>query len=182
MKQLLLTISLLIFLQGCARYTSDIEVKTELGAQADLSDYKTYTWLERITSLNDPSGKWQPSGLDVAGEIKFFIDRELRDHGLHLSTTNPELAVAFQLGVNMQSLKLKQNPKSNLAVLTNVPDAALVVILIDTATKEIIWVSKAEAEIQQGYDAELVRKRIDYTITKMFKALNKKSFFSDLWD
>ena len=82
----------------------------------------------------------------------------------------------------MQSLKLKQNPKSKLAVLTNVPDATLVVILIDTATKDIIWISKAEAEIQQGHDAELVRKRIDYTITKMFKALNKKSFFSGLWD
>ncbi|WP_221895441.1 DUF4136 domain-containing protein [Bathymodiolus japonicus methanotrophic gill symbiont] len=173
--------SLLILLQCCVPYTRDIEVKTEVGTQADLSDYNTYTWLETMSTLNDPSGKWQPTGLDLAGEIKFFIDRELQDHGLHLNTTDPELGVAFQFGADMQSLKLQQNPKSKLAVLSNVPDATLAVILIDTVTKDIIWISKAEAEIQQGYDAELVRKRIDYTITKMFKALGKKSFFSGFW-
>ncbi|WP_428357791.1 DUF4136 domain-containing protein [Methyloprofundus sp.] len=149
----------------------------ELGLNADLSQYQSYAWLETVTTLNDPSGQWQPSGLDIAGEIKFFIDRELSDHGLYLSSSNPELAVSFQLGANMQALKLKNDPDSKLAVLTNVPDAALMVVLIDTATNNIIWISKAEAEIQQHDSKEIVLKRIDYTITEMFKALTRKSFF-----
>ncbi len=77
----------------------------------------------------------------------------------------------------MQALKLKNDPDSKLAVLTNVPDAALMVVLIDTATNNIIWISKAEAEIQQHDSKEIVLKRIDYTITEMFKALTRKSFF-----
>ena len=176
MKQLLLVIALL-FLTGCAPHYKDIRVKTEVGHNANLGDYHSYMWLANISALNDPSGKWQPTGLDIAKEIKFFIDRELNNHGLYLSTTDPELAVAFQIGADMEALKLTTDPKSKLAVLTNVPDAALMVVLVDVATQSIIWVGKAEAEIQQDINAELVRKRLDYTITKMFKELNKKSLF-----
>ena len=177
MRQRLFTITLLCLLAGCAPYAKDIRVKTMIGHNANIYDYKSYIWLENISTLNDPSGKWQPSGLDIAGEIKFFIDRELRDHGLHLSTTQPEISVSFQVGANMQSLQLKKDPKSKHAILINVPDASLMVILADTATQSIIWIGQAEAEIQQGHDAELVRKRIEYTITKMFKELNKKPLF-----
>ena len=177
MKQLILTISLLMLLTSCTTYTQDIRVKTEVGHNADLSYYKSYTWAVNITSLNDRGGKWQAPGIDIARETKFFIDRELHSLGLIYSNTNPEITVAFQLGADMQSLKLKKDPESGLAVLKNVPDAALLVILTDIATKNIIWISKAEAELQKNASAELVRKRIDYTITEMFKPLNKKTLF-----
>ena len=177
MKQLLLVISLLFLLAGCAPYTKDIKVKTAVGHNANISDYNSYIWLNIITTLNDPSGKWQPPGLDIAGEIKLLIDRELTNRGIYLNTIDPGLAVAFQLGADMQALKLKTDPKSKLAVLTNVPDAALMVFLIDTESQSIIWIGKAEAELQQDIDAELIRKRIDYTITEMFKQLNKKLLF-----
>jgi len=77
----------------------------------------------------------------------------------------------------MQALKLVKDPYSSQDVLINQPDAALIVVLIDIASKNIIWISKAEAEIQQHIDARLVRKRLDYTITEMFKDLNNKSWF-----
>ena len=173
----LLAISLILLLTACAPYTKDIKVKTEVGHNANINDYKSYIWLNNITALNDPSGKWQPPGLDIAGEIKLLIDRELTNRGIYLNTIDPELAVAFQLGANMQALRLKTDPKSKLAVLANVPDAALVVFLIDTTTQSIIWVGRADAELQQDIDDELVRKRIAYAIAEMFKKLNKKSLF-----
>lgn len=177
MKQLLFAITLSFLLTGCATYTEDIRVKTAVGHNANLNDYKTYIWLSNITALNDPSGKWQPPKLDVAGEIKYFIDRELRDSGLSLNPIDPELAVAFQLGANMETLRFKVDPKSKRTILSNVPEAALIVYLIDTATQSIVWIGKAEAELQPGIDAKLMRKRIDYTMTEMFKELNKKSWF-----
>jgi hypothetical protein len=173
----LFAISLLTLLISCASYTSDIRVKTEVGINADISDYKSYAWLKPITTLNDPGGKWQPPGFDIARDIQLLIDRELRKRGLKLNTINPDILVSFQLGANMQALKLKKDPKTQQGTLISAPDAVLMVILMDSANRNIIWISKAEAEIQQDYDAELVRKRLDYTITEMFKALNKKSFF-----
>ena len=182
MRKLFLSIPLLFLLAGCTQYAKDIRVKTEVGVNADLSAYKSYAWLDTISTLNDPGGKWQPPGVDIAADIKLLIDRELRKRGLQLNTRNPDILVSFQLGANMQALKLIKSSKSKQDVLINVPDATLMVVLIDAASRNIIWISKAEAEIQQDRDAELVRKRIDYTITEMFKALNKKSFFDhSLW-
>ncbi|MBT5222282.1 MAG: DUF4136 domain-containing protein [Gammaproteobacteria bacterium] len=173
----LLALSLVILFMGCTSYTSDIRVKTEVGTHADISDYKSYAWLNPVTTLNDPTGKWQPPGFDIARDIQLLIDRELGKRGLKLNTITPDILVTFQLGANMQALKLKKDPKTQQDTLINTPDTNLIVILINNKNRGIIWISKAQAEIQQERDSELVRKRIDYTITEMFKVLNKKSFF-----
>ena len=175
MRHLIITV--LILLTGCAYYAKDIRVKTEVGVHADINRYTGYIWSESITSLNDPSGKWQPPGFDITEDIRQLIDRELTKRGVRFNPTNPGLAVSFQLATNMQALKLVKDPYSSQDVLINQPDAALIVVLIDIASKNIIWISKAEAEIQQHIDARLVRKRLDYTITEMFKDLNNKSWF-----
>lgn len=104
----LLAFSLLILLIGCASYTSDIKVKTEVGINADISDYQSYAWLNSVTTLNDPTGKWQPPGFNIARDIQLLIDRELGKRGLKLNTINPDILVSFQLGANMQALKLKK--------------------------------------------------------------------------
>ena len=130
MKQLLLAITLSFLLAACAPYAKDIRVTTEVGHSANINDYTSYIWLDNITALNDPSGKWQPPGFDVAGEIKTVIDRELNDNGLHLNMIDPELAVAFKLGANMKALKLKTDPKSKLAVLENVPTKHVVATML----------------------------------------------------
>ncbi len=174
MKPLFLAIILLSLLTGCAPYAKDIHVTTEVGHNANLANYKNYIWLDNITAMEDPSGKWQPIGLDIAGEIKYAIDQELNESGLYLNAFDPQLAVTFKLGINMQALKLKFDPKSQLDILVNVPDAALLVFLIDAETQSIIWIGKAEAELQENDSKELVSKRIHYTISEMFKALNKK--------
>ncbi len=168
---------LLVLLVGCAPYAKDIRIETELDSKADITAYKSYAWLGDVSILNDPNEKWQPSGLDISSEIKFMIDRELRAGGLHLSDDKPDLAVSFLVGADMESMKLKADPDSKLESLQNVPEAALVVILIDVATENVIWLGKAEGEVQKGADQEQVRKRIDYAITTMFKELHGKSWF-----
>lgn len=173
----LLLITLLTLLTGCAYYAKDIRVQTEVGVHADISRYTAYIWSESITSLNDPSGKWQPPGFDITEDIRQLIDRELAKRGVRYSTTNPGLAVSFRLAANMQALELVKKPNSSQDMLIIKPDATLIVVLTDIASKNIIWISKAEAEIQQDIDAELVRKRLDYAITEMFKGLNNNSWF-----
>lgn len=174
MRYLILT-SLLFVLTGCTPYyATDIRVKTEVGINADISLYTSYRWSETITSLNDPSGKWQPPGVDIAQDIRLLINRELTKRDVLYNTESTELAVSFQLAANMQALKLVKDPYSAQDVLINQPDADLMVILTDIKRKNIIWISKAGAEIQQGISTALVRKRLDYTITQMFKQLKRK--------
>jgi hypothetical protein len=168
---------LLALLAGCAPYAKDILVETELDPKTNISAYKSYAWLGDVSILNDPNEKWQPSGLDISSEIKFIVDRELRASGLHLSDAPPELAVSFLVGADMEAMKLKVDPDSKLESLKNVPEAALVVILMDVATENVVWIGKAEGEVQEGANPEQVRQRIDYAITEMFKELNGNAWF-----
>ena len=123
--------------------------------------------------LNDPEGKWQPPKMNIAEDIKFLIDRELRKRGIYNNAENPDLAVAFFMGVDMEAMELKTDPKSKQEMLTNVPEAALVVALIDPYTGYWVWLGESEGELQKNPTDEVIRKRLDYAVTEMFKKLPK---------
>ena len=67
-------------------------------------------------------------------------------------------------------LELKENPNSKKEVLTNVPKAALVIVLIDADTGYAVWMGFAEGDIQEQQTIENIRSRIDYAVTEIFKS------------
>lgn len=170
---LVLTICL-VLLSGCAVFNNnfnDIQVDAQTDPQANMAGYKSYAWLGSARVLNDPGNKWQPPAMDIAGDIKYLIDRELNKQGIYSNNENPDLAVAFFIGVDMDAQKIVDNPDTNVDVLENVPQGALVVTLINAETGYVVWVGTAEADITEGASEELIRERLDYAISKMFKSL-----------
>ena len=170
---LLLTVTI-VLLSGCAVFNTgmqDIKVDAVTDPKANMAGYKTYTWLGAIGGLNDPSKKWQPPSIDISGDIKYLIDRELRKHGINSATTNPDLAVAFFVGIDMEAMQLKDDPNTQGDVLENVPQGALVVALIDINTGYAVWRGLAKANIIENISSEQARNRLDYAISKMFKEL-----------
>jgi hypothetical protein len=57
--------------------------------------------------------------------------------------------------------------------LTNVPKGALTIALVDAETSVVIWAGIATAEIQQSPDQEVIKKRLEYAVSAMFKQLPK---------
>ena len=164
----------LLVLSGCTSgVTKDIQVKTETAPKADISGYTSYTWLGSASILYDPEGQWEQPDFDADAEIKFLIDRELREHGMAESSSNPDVIVAFAAGIDMSTMEIKTDPESELKTLENVPSGALTVILIDAQTGLAIWVGVATGEVQQNPDQEVTKKRLDYAVTQMFKQLKK---------
>ncbi|WP_428353932.1 DUF4136 domain-containing protein [Methyloprofundus sp.] len=164
----------LILLSGCAVFnqkTCDIEVDAQTDPQANMAGYKSYAWLGSARVLNDPDNKWQPPAMDIAGDIKYLIDRELNKQGIYSNNENPDLAVAFFIGIDMDAQKIVDNPDTNVDVLEDVPQGALVVTLINVETGYVVWVGTAQADILEGTSPELVRERLDYAVSKMFKLL-----------
>ena len=149
----------------------DIQVDAKTNPKTNLSGYKTYAWLGAAKALNDPSKKWQPPKMDITGDIKYLIDRELRKHNINSTTVEPDLAVAFVIGVDMDALELKDDPATQGDILENIPQGALVVALIDIETGYAVWVGVAKANIIEGASAELVRERLDYAVSNMFDLL-----------
>lgn len=159
-------------LSACAtNATKDIVVDAKVDAKADLSGYKSYSWLGAARMLNDPEKKWQPPKMDIAGDIKYLIDRELRKRDIFAVAENPDLAVGFFMGVDMENMQLKEDPNDHVEVLKNVPKAGLIVVLTDVETGYVVWMGVAEGDLHEGADDELVRKRLDYAVTHMFKLL-----------
>jgi len=162
-----------LLLTACASVTSDIKVDANADSKAKLADYKTYDWLGAAKLLNDPNKVWQPPKVDIAGDIKYLVNRELRKRGIYSTTGKPDLAVAFFLGVDMEAMELKEDPESKNKVLKNIPKAGLVVVLIDVDTGYVVWMGAAEGNLQENPTDEVVRKRLDYAVTKMFKLFPK---------
>ena len=173
----LLVISIL--LSACApKLTKDIQVEKASDPKVNLKAYKTYAWLGSASVLNDPEGKWYPAKLDVASEIKFLIDRELRSNGLsEVADQDAEVAISFFTGVDMEAKSLKADPKTQVEIPTNVPKAALIVVALDVQTGLVIWMGVATGDINEGATLEDSKARLDYAITKMFRSPR----FYDSW-
>jgi hypothetical protein len=163
-----------VFYTACSTVpTKDIEVDTEADPKVNFSGYKSYTWLGSAAIVNDPNGQWEPPGFDADAEIMYLINRELRKRGISESTTDPDMIIAFAVGIDMDALGLKTEPDTKMDTLTNVPQGALVVALMDSDTGFVIWDGVATAEVQRNVDDETMKARLDYAVTKMFKQLPK---------
>ena len=164
----------MLFIGGCASsVTKDIMVDAEADPKIDFKGYTTYAWLGSAAIIYDPDGKWEPPQFDADAEIKFLIDGELRKRGMSEDSVNPDMIVAFAAGIDMASMEIDIDSKSDLVVLENVPMGALTVILVDAHTGQAIWAGIATAEIQQSPDQDMVKKRLDFAVTGMFKKLPK---------
>ncbi len=162
----------LIFLTGCASITKDIQVDAASDPKANLSGYKTYTWLGAGEVLNDPGKKWKKTDLPIAGNIKYLIDREMRKHGITpAQPANADLGVAFFIGIDMEAQKLQKNPETKVEMIENVPEAGLIIALVDTKSGFVVWVGEAVGELSENASDEVVEQRIDYAVTEMFKLL-----------
>lgn len=152
--------------------TDDIKTTAELDPKANFKGYKTYAWLGSAGILKDPEGNWEPPKFDADAEITFLINQELRNRGMSESSKKPDLVVAYALGVDMAALKAKTNPETKMSVLKNIPQGALMVVLIDSDSGFVIWAGSATAEIKNlGPDAS--KQRLAFAISDMFKRLPK---------
>lgn len=171
-KTIYLFVMLTVLLTGCASVPkSDIKVEAEADPKVDFSGYKTYAWLGSAAIVNDSFGQWEPLSFDADAEIKFLLDRELRNRGMTESTTAPDLIVAFAAGIDMDALELKQDPEAEASILKNVPQGGLLVVLVDSKSGFLVWMGIATADIQQDIDATNAKLRLNYAVTQMIKTL-----------
>ena len=170
-----ITALLVLLVSACATTpTSDIQVETEMDPKVKMSGYKTYAWLAPNVMLNDPEGQWdQGQGRDIEPEVKFIVNKLLRDLGMSEVNNDPDVQVSYAAGLDMTILELKQDPETKKEMLTNIPKGALVVALIDSNTGYVMWIGKATGNVPQDLTLEQKRARIDYALKQMFKQLPK---------
>jgi hypothetical protein len=173
-KHLLATLFFLLLVAACTTVpTQDIQIEADAHPDVDFSKYKSYAWLGSAAVINDTTGRWEPPGFDADAEIRSLIDSELRGRGFSEDTADPDMIVGFAAGIDMDILRIELDPESYITTLKNIPQGALVVILIDGTTDTSIWAGLAIGEIQKDPGPEVVKKRLEFAITSIFKELPK---------
>jgi hypothetical protein len=174
MKKMMISVMVALLLAGCASIsTKDIQIEAQADPKADLSGYKSYAWLGSAAMLSDAYGQWVPPGFDADSEIKYLIDRELRERGMLQTSTDPDLMIGFAAGINMDALGLKENPDSSTSYLVNMPQGGLLIAGVDSDSGFVVWAGIAIGDAQEQPDAERAKGRLDYAVTELFKKLPK---------
>ena len=165
---LVLSLLMAVSLFGCATATQDIRVDTDSDPKINLAGYKTYAWLVTAEIINDPHGNWEPPGFDADAELRFLINRELRNQGMQEVTTRPDLLIGFAAGINMDIFEMVKKPDSEMYTLKDAPKGALVVVIIDPATRNPVWAGRAVGDVKTDRTSEEVGKRLSYAVKTMF--------------
>ena len=174
MKMLLYTVMMLAgLITGCATVpTDDISIEAEADPKVNFSGYKTYAWLGSVGIVNDPEGHWEPPAFDADAAIMSIAEDVLSKRGMSKVEIEPDMVIAYALGVDMEALQVKVNPDTKLSTLEDVPQAGLVMIMLDPETQFVTWIGIATAEVK-NLDSETTRKRLEYAVKNMLKQLPK---------
>jgi hypothetical protein len=161
----------LLGVNGCVS-TNDIEVESVTSDKVNLKGYKTYQFLEDSGIVEDDgSGKLKESDKKVAAMIEEIINEDLMKAGKHPAEKDPDFFVAYVGGTNTEAVKVKLDEKGKQIVEKApeaAPEAALLIMLVDADTGEILRLATAEGEMKD-LPPEQKRKRIEYAIKKMLK-------------
>lgn len=172
LRQFLFVSVIGVVVAACATtLTRDIKVEAESSPTFDINNYKTYAWLGSAQIVYDPQGQWEPPEFDADSELRWLMNRELRNRGMNEVMSNPDLVVAFAAGIDMEALELKEDPKKDIRMLQRTPKGALVVLFIDGKTGNPVWAGSAIGDVHKEISSQDVKKRLDYAVTKMFDLL-----------
>ena len=167
-------IIVVMLVAACASVpTRDIQVDAKIHPKVNFGGYQTYAWLGTAEIVNDPYGQWEPLHFDADAEVKFLIDRELRKRGMSENSSTPDALVLFAAGIDMQALGLKEDPDTKIDMIEHIPQGGLAILLIDARRGFIIWAGTATGEVQDRPDTQVVKARLEYAVTQMFKKYPK---------
>jgi len=155
---------MLLSLTACVS-TSDITVKSEKSEKADLNGYKTYMILASSGIDKKYKDEKAEKGLNATVEINRMIDSELAKKGKVPVRKNPDFFVAYAAGIDRNAIKEKLDSKGKVT-MHNIPEAAILLILLDAKTGSILWRSSAEGDMKD-MPIEEKRERINFAIKKM---------------
>jgi hypothetical protein len=153
---------------GCAVKTDDIHAKAYKSEKANMDAYKTYQIVEGSGVDKDAAVNWVTADMDINSinaELEKTVTDELTKRGKTQVSENPDMYVAYGAAADSEVIEAKLE-KSGKAEIKVIPQAAMVLVLIDAKTHKIIWMSAAQGEAK-ALPADQRKKRVEYAVKKM---------------
>lgn len=165
---LLVTLGLLT--TGCqtSKY-KDIQIETQTHPKVNFEGYTTYAWAAAAAGIRDPEGEWVAPDYDVASEIMYMTNRELREKGMREVVDAPDVLLMYAVGVDMRALNVVVDEEAGTETMEEIPKGALALLMADPESRQVMWVGTAEAELLEDVTTEERIERLDYAIRAMLK-------------
>jgi hypothetical protein len=152
-----------------------MDVSFEYSTKADFSRFKTYVWMNGTPAADSFTEE----------RIRRAVDAQLRRKGLTLVETGADLWVVSHASVK-DDARLEVNnyayggyyvyrgisgpPTGSVtATVRQVPVGGLLVDLVDTESKRLVWRATASAILKDYGNPQKSRKRIEKATARMFK-------------
>ena len=71
----------------------------------------------------------------------------------------------------MDAVKMKKDPDTNINILKNVPQSALIIVMLDAESRDPIWVGMATGEAKTEGTDEEKKKRLEYAVKEILEDL-----------
>jgi len=163
----LLLAGVLLGTTGCVS-TNDIEVESVTNEKVNLQGYKTYQFLEDSGVMEMGSnGKLKDAASDISAMVEEIINDQLQKKGKVPVSKSPDFFVAYVGGSDKDAIKVRLDEKGK-QIVEKSPEAALLIMLIDADTGEVLKVSTAEGEFK-SLPRQKQKERIEYAVKKMLK-------------
>ncbi len=154
-----------LLLSACSSFPKDdIVFKSASAPDINWDKFKTFTWLAEADIVNDPQGYMKVPSFDVSAELQFALSSELRDKHYIESKSNPDFAVIYTTGIDMEALEMDASNTDTKPLAKNVPKAGLSVIFMDMHSRKPIWIGAAMADFHQEFATEVAIQRLHYAV------------------
>lgn len=162
---------------GCSNRLS---VHTDTDPDYDLWSYKTFDWGRKV-NIEDPDNPIYYNELNDK-RIKTAVLKEMTERGYFISEDNPDLLVHYHIIVEDQSTIIPDRfdymygpywtgMNGNLYTYKL---GTLIIDIMDTDDKHLIWRGWAEAFVDRETTPRQVNKLIKEAIDKMFKKFPRR--------
>jgi hypothetical protein len=161
---------------GCA---SGPSVRADSDPSANLSSYKTFAFLDKLTTDKSTYGTL------LTSRLKASTQRELERRGLTQTTTNPQLLVNFNVNVENRA-DVESTPTMGFygyragmygtwagypqdVHTTHYQEGTLAIDLVDAAKQQLVWQGVAEGRINKSViedPAAAIDQAVDDIFTK----------------
>ena len=148
---------------------SDIRIDTIRDVTFNVEGFDTYAWVGAAAAIRDPDHEWTPSGLDIASELKFLVDRELRDRGRSQVVADPKMVAIFAIGLDMKAMDVSVNPESEMKEFEPSPKGGIFVFLVHPRTRYVVWAGRAIGDVSSAPSIESAKARLEHAVTEMFE-------------
>jgi len=152
--------------------TSDIRVHSAVDSKSNIAGYKSYAWDLSAGVIQDRTGMWVPKDMDTQAEVQFLIDKKLRDRGMTVAQSSPDLLVSLLIVADVKQVEeIKAKRGEAVTGLDPVGQGALLVELVDSQTGHTVWLGAAEGNVRGSNSVEVSKQRLAYAVDKLFDGL-----------